>query len=123
MPTGGGASSSRPATALAYDAEKSLREHGDKVGADVRREIETAVADLKRARDGEDMNAMQRASENLSTVMAKMGEQIYRAAGAGSSAAGPGGAGPGAGGAGKPGAEQGTVDAEYEVVDDDKDRK
>jgi molecular chaperone DnaK len=106
------------ADALAYETEKSLREHGDKVSPEVRREIETAVEDLKRARDGEDTGAIQRATEKLQTTAAKLGEEIYRAAGA---AGGAPGAGPGAA-QGKP-AEPGTVDAEYEVVDEDKDRK
>jgi molecular chaperone DnaK len=109
---------------LVYQAEKSLREHGDKVSPDVRREIETAVEDLKRSRDGEDLGAIQRASQKLNDIVTKMGEQIYRATGS-AGATGPGDAGgqpSGAPGGSKPG-EPGTVDAEYEVVDEDKDRK
>jgi len=103
---------------LVYQTEKSLREHGDKVSMDVRREIETAVEDLKRARDGEDAGAVQRGIERLQQVSAKMGEEIYR------SSTGPGGPGAAPGGQGgpEPASEPGTVDAEYEVVDEDKDR-
>jgi molecular chaperone DnaK len=113
---------------LVYQTEKSLREHGDKVSADVRREIETAVEDLKRARDGDDAAAIQRGIAQLQQVSAKMGEEIYKASGgAGAGAAGGPEAGGDYGPYGKPdGAapnEPGTVDAEYEVVDEDKERK
>ena len=63
------------------------------------------------------MEAIQRATEKLQATASKLGEEIYRAAGAAGGAPGAGAAG------GKPAAEPGTVDAEYEVVDDDKDRK
>jgi molecular chaperone DnaK len=106
---------------LVYQTEKSLREHGDKVSMDVRREIETAVEDLKRARDGEDVAAIQRGVERLQQVSGKMGEEIYRQSTAG--AAGGPGVGPGDRQAGpEPATHPVTVDAEYEVVDEDKDR-
>jgi len=108
------------ADALAYDAEKSLREHGDKASAEVRRGIETAVEDLKRARDGEDAAAIEHAITALTTAAGKLGEEIYKSQGAAAAQAGAAG-GPAADGGEGPG--QGTVDAEYEVVDEDKDKK
>jgi len=113
------------ADALVFEAEKSLREHGDKVNPEVRRDIETAVQDLKRSRDSEDTSAIQQATEKLNTVMSKMGEEIYRATAGGAQPGGPGGAsgGPPPDASGGPAPDAGTVDAEYEVVDDDKDRK
>jgi molecular chaperone DnaK len=110
------------ADAAIYETEKALREHGDKVGPEVRRDIETAIEDLKRAREGEDPAAMQRAAEKLQQTAATMGEHIYRNAGAAPGGAPDAGAAPGGAADGKP-AEPGTVDAEYEVVDDDKDKK
>ncbi len=123
------------ADAMIYEAEKSLREHGDKVSADVRRDIETAIEDAKRTREGEDPAAIQTAMDKLTTAAGKLGEEIYKASAA--AAGGAGGAGMGAdggggagGGPGGPGhghgggaGEPGTVDAEYEVVDEDKDKK
>ena len=112
------------ADAMAYEAEKSLKEHGDKVSAEIRRGIETALEDLKRAREGEDAAAIEGAMSALTTAAGKLGEEIYKSqggAGAAGAAAADGpqsGAGPGADGPG-----QGTVDAEYEVVDEDKDKK
>ena len=112
------------ADAMAYEAEKSLKEHGDKVSAEIRRGIETALEDLKRAREGEDAAAIEGAMSALTTAAGKLGEEIYKSQGgpgaAGAAAAdGPQtGAGPGADGPG-----QATVDAEYEVVDEDKDKK
>jgi molecular chaperone DnaK len=103
-----------------YETEKSLREHGDKVSAETRRDIETALADLKRAREGEDAAAIQRGTEAVMSAAAKLGEQVYRNAGAAGGA--PGGGTPGAAGDGAP-KDAGTVDAEYEVVDDEKDTK
>jgi molecular chaperone DnaK len=107
------------ADAAVYEAEKALREHGDKVSAETRRDIETAVDDLKRAREGEDTAAIQRATETLMAAAATLGEQVYRAASSG--AAGAPGQAPGSGEA-RP-RDAGTVDAEYEVVDEEKDGK
>jgi molecular chaperone DnaK len=100
-----------------YETEKALREYGDRVGAEVRREIETAIEDVKRAREREDPAAIQRASEQLLAAAAKLGA----AAGGGGAAGGgptPGGTAPGGSGGG----QDGTVEAEYEVVDEDKDK-
>ncbi len=122
-----------------HETEKALRDHGDKLSADTRREIETAVEDLKRVMAGDDPAAIKSGSEKLMQVSAKLGEEVYKAAqGAAGDAAGAGAAGAGAGGAGgAPGAGAdagaraggsggadgpGTVEAEYEVVDEDKDK-
>ena len=108
-----------------HELEKSLREHGDKVSAETRREIETALEDLKRVRGGEDAAAIRSALENLMEKAGKLGEEVYKASEpAGAGAAGGGGKGSAAGGAGgaKPKSDGGTVEADYEVVDDDKDK-
>jgi molecular chaperone DnaK len=106
------------ADAAIYETEKSLREHGDKVSPETRRDIETAIEDLKRAREGEDPGAITRGTEALMTAAAKLGEQVYRSAGAAGGE--PGAAG--GDGAEAPKRDGGTVDAEYEVVDEDKDK-
>ncbi len=103
-----------------HELEKSLLEHGDKVSAETRREIETAMEDVKRVRGGEDAAAIKSAVEKLMQKAAKLGEEVYKASGTGAAP----GATPGGGSAGgaKPDTDGGTVEADYEVVDDDKDK-
>ncbi len=114
------------ADARVHETEKSLREYGERLSADTRRDIETSLEDLKRLRSGEDAAAIRAAIEKLMAQAHKLAEEIYKASaqGAGAGAAGAG-AGPerqGPTGGGGPGAD-GTVEAEYEVVDEDKDSR
>ena len=111
------------ADALVYETEKSLREYGDKVSADVRRGIETALDDLKRAREGEDPAAISSAVERMTQAAAKLGEEIYKATAAAGASGAPGTPGGPPPGSGASPSDAGTVEAEYEVVDDDKDKK
>jgi len=67
------------AEALAHEAEKNLREHGDKVSSSDKSAIESAVAEVKSALEGEDKDAVEAKSEALSQAMMKMGEAIYKA--------------------------------------------
>jgi molecular chaperone DnaK len=114
---------------VVHETEKSLREYGDRVSAETRRTIETAIEDLKRVRSGEDAAAIRRATERVTEVTSKLGEELYRSAGGAGGAAGAGAAGSAAGpgaspGGGRSGRPDGsTVEAEYEVVDEDKDKK
>jgi len=103
---------------LVYQTEKSLAEHGDKVDAGTRSEIERAVNQLKDAQKSEDTAVIESAIKNLETTAHKLGEEVYKAAAAAGGA--PGGAGPQAGG--EPGAaassgDDEVIDAEYEVKD------
>ena len=65
--------------ALVHSAEKNLEEHGDKVGEDDKKAIETAMADLKTALEGEDASDISAKSEALTQASMKLGEQIYKA--------------------------------------------
>ncbi len=65
---------------MVYTAEKALKEHGDKVGDDVKKDIEDKIGDLRKARDGEDVAAIKSASEALSTAMQKIGEAMSKEA-------------------------------------------
>jgi molecular chaperone DnaK len=109
------------ADALVHETEKSLREYGDKVSADTRRDIETALEDLKRVKGGEDAKAIQSSIDKVMATAAKLGEQVYKGAEAGAGAA-AGGAQSAEPGAGEEKPSSSTVEADYEVVDDDKDR-
>ncbi|MCJ9429854.1 molecular chaperone DnaK [Kordiimonas marina] len=65
--------------ALVHSAEKNLAEHGDKVSDDDKKAIETAIADLKTALEGDDADAIKQKSEALAQASMKLGEQIYKA--------------------------------------------
>jgi molecular chaperone DnaK len=117
------------ADAYVHETEKQMREHGDKLSAETRRDIETAIDDLKKARDGEDAARIKTSTEKLTQVAAKLGEEVYKSTsqeqeqgqgqpGAGAGAGDPGTAGADGGGKSE---DEGTVEAEYEVVDEDKD--
>jgi molecular chaperone DnaK len=79
---------------LIYATEKTLKEHGEKVPANTRGNIETAVNGLKEAIKGEDGQAIQRAMDNLSTASQDLGKTLYeeaakRQASTGGAQAGP----------------------------------
>ncbi len=118
--------------ALIHNTEKTLGEAGDKVAAADRTEVEAAIAGLKTAAEGEDVDDIRAKSEALAQVSMKIGEALYKQAAEAEAAAGAeaaespgdGGAG-GAGGDGGDGgdggaAEDEVVDADFEEVDDDK---
>ena len=62
----------------AYAAEKALKEHGDKVSDEIKKEIEDKIGDVRKARDGEDAAAMTAATEALSTSLQKIGEAMSK---------------------------------------------
>ncbi len=95
------------ADALIHSTEKSLKEFGDKVSAADKTAIETALADLKTAKDGEDAEDIRAKSQTLIQASMKLGEAMY----------GQGGDAEAAGGAAE---DDGVVDAEFEEVDDGK---
>ncbi|MEW6250320.1 MAG: molecular chaperone DnaK [Planctomycetota bacterium] len=106
---------------VVYQTEKSLKEHGDKVDAGTRTEIEQALNRLRDVQKQDDSGVIERAMDEVTTKAHKLAEAIYRAtAAAGGAAGGPGD--PGAGGPG-PGPQQpppggkdeDVIDAEFEV--------
>jgi molecular chaperone DnaK len=112
------------AEALIHSTEKSLAEHGSKVGETERRAIEDALAALKEAVKGDNAEDISAKTNTLAQASMKLGEAMY--AQAQKDQAGPGGPGaPGAdGGASAGGApKDDVVDAEFTEVDDDKKNK
>jgi molecular chaperone DnaK len=79
------------ADSLVYTTEKFLADNGDKVPSEVKDEVSGAVADVKKALEADDVDAITRSSEHLATVSQKMGEAMYASAAAegGPSAGGP----------------------------------
>ena len=65
------------ADTLAYQTEKFLGENTDKVPDDIKSEVEEAIADLKKALEGTDIEAIKEATEKAATVSQKMGTAIY----------------------------------------------
>ncbi|MEK7075137.1 MAG: molecular chaperone DnaK, partial [Patescibacteria group bacterium] len=66
------------ADAIVYTSEKSLRDAGDKVPADLKSDIESKITALKQVKDGTDKNAIRSASEALSVTLQKIGEIMYK---------------------------------------------
>ncbi|MNL25781.1 Chaperone protein dnaK2 [compost metagenome] len=65
------------ADGLIFNTEKQLKEHADKIPADKKSAIETAVAELKEAHKAEDMAAIDTASEKLNAAWNAASEDIY----------------------------------------------
>ena len=109
------------ADSLIYTTEKSLKELGDKVDSATRDEINQKIEALKKAMEGEDVDAIKRAQEELMQASHKIAEMLYQQTQAGAGAAGAAGAAGGAGGGqatgeGKGGGEDDVVDADFEEV-------
>lgn len=64
---------------LIYTSEKSLKDAGDKVPADLRKSIEDKVADVKTAKEGTDPATLKKATDVLSTELSKIGEILSKA--------------------------------------------
>ncbi len=102
------------ADTLAYQTEKFLGENSEKVPEDIKAEVESAIADLKKALEGTDVDAIKEATEKAAQVSQKMGTAIYAQSQAASAAAGeqP---------AGEASAEQDNDEVvEAEIVDEDR---
>ena len=101
--------------AMVHQVERSLKDGGDKVPADVRADAESAMADARKALEGDDADTLKAAGERLTQAAMKVGEAMYKAEGAaGAGAAGPEASAPGA----KP--ADNVVDAEFEDVSEHK---
>jgi len=101
---------------LVYQADKVMREHGDKVPADLKQEIEGKIAAVRSAMQGQDTAYIRRTVQDLTETMQKIGASVYQQQpGApppgGQPPPGAGGEGPGKG---KP--DEGTVEGEFREV-------
>jgi molecular chaperone DnaK len=104
------------ADTLIYQTEKNLSEHGDKIAAEDKTKIEEAVATLKKAMEGTDPEAIESATQTLTTASHKLAEEMYKKASASAAA----GSAEGGTGAGETKTDEKVVDAEFEEVDKDK---
>ena len=98
---------------LAYEIEKQLKEHGDKIPADERGKVESAISRLREVAKGDDADAIKKATETLMEASQTIGKIMYEQVAKQQAAAG--------GAAGAASAEAGAkkdddvIDAEYEV--------
>ncbi len=104
---------------LIYTTEKSLKELGDKVDSATRDQINQKIEALKKAMEGDDINAIKTAQDELMQASHKIAEMLYQQTQAGGGATGAGAAGEAGGqaaGESKGGGEDDVVDADFEEV-------
>ncbi len=98
------------ADAMVYTAEKALRDAGDKVPAGVKNDILHAIEALKKVKDGDDVEAIKKASQELAVASQKIGEILYKQ-------------GTGDKGQGTETGESGVKEAEFEEKKDEDEKK
>ncbi|BDG61430.1 molecular chaperone DnaK [Caldinitratiruptor microaerophilus] len=106
------------ADANVYNAEKLLKDAGDKVDASLKENVQKAIERVREALKGEDTAAIKQANEQLSEALYKLSAALYEKVGTtgtsnGGASAQPGGAAAGGAAAGGP-----TVEAEYRVKEE-----
>jgi molecular chaperone DnaK len=100
------------ADSLIHSTEKALSEHGDKIDDATKATIQSALDDLKSAKDGSDPEVIREKTNTLAQASMKLGEAMYAAQ-----------QGAGGDGASEAPADDGVVDAEFEEVSDADDDK
>ncbi|MFA5169144.1 MAG: molecular chaperone DnaK [Candidatus Paceibacterota bacterium] len=63
---------------LIYQSEKTLKEAGDKVTAELKKEVEDKISELKKVKDGDNMEEIKKKSEELSQAIQKVGAAMYQ---------------------------------------------
>ena len=108
-----GAEARNQADSLVHATEKQLEEHGDKIDASLKADVEAALAETKTALESDDADAIGAKAQVLTEVAMKMGQSIYEQEQADAASEAPAD-----GGDAKP--EEEVVDAEFSEVDEDK---
>ena len=113
------------ADSLAYQSEKQIKELGDKVSEENKKTVEEAIAAVREALKGDDVDKIKSSYDDLKNKFQKISEELYKQAAATAGAGAEGGPQPGAEAGPQPGAEKkadkgDVVDAEFEMVDEDK---
>lgn len=99
------------AESMVYQTEKSLKDLGDKVTADEKREIEDKIADAKNAIAGDDLDRIKKTTDALTEAFYKVSGRLYEDKGNAQGAD-----------AGAQNPNEDVVDADYEVVDEDENK-
>jgi len=66
---------------LVYTTEKTLREAGDKISPEIKKEVEEKIGELKKVKDGDNVEEIKQKTANLSQAIQKIGAEMYKAAG------------------------------------------
>lgn len=111
------------ADSMIHAAEKSLGEYGDQIPAEDKTAIETAVTELRDVIEGDDLEAINTKTEALSQASMKLGEAMYKAQQEEAEAAQATGGAEDAGASSKKDDDDTVVDADFEEVDPDQDKK
>jgi molecular chaperone DnaK len=107
---------------MTYEVEKNAKEWSDKIPAETKAKLDSAVERARKALRGDDMNEIRAAQEELNRTFSEAGQSFYaqnQASSAGSPPPGgeaPSGASTASGGAPK----EDVVEADYEIVDESK---
>jgi molecular chaperone DnaK len=105
---------------LVYETEKNMKEWGDKLDADDRSKLEKALARTREQLGSESAETIRAAVEELQKELHQVAAKMYQHAGAEGQAPGAGPQTPPSGGKASGGRRGDAVDADYEVVDEDK---
>jgi molecular chaperone DnaK len=106
---------------LVYTTEKSLKEYGDKVSEADRETIQSAIDELKKALEGDEVEEIRQKSEALKQASYRLAEEVYKQAGAQAQGAEQQQSEAGPEQPGEQGAQKENVeDVDYEVVDDEE---
>ncbi|MBN2289870.1 MAG: molecular chaperone DnaK [Candidatus Glassbacteria bacterium] len=110
---------------MVYETEKNLSEMGDKLDEDSRSKLQAALDRTKEALKGSDLDEIKSSQEALTQVWNQVAQQLYQSQAAGQQQASGAGAesGDSRGPASDSGSDSEVVDADYEVVDEDKEKK
>ena len=101
------------ADSLAYSAEKMLKDNEEQISEELKTPVETAIAEVREALNGDDTAAIREKTDTLSEAMQGIGQAIYGAADAGGE---PDGAADGEGAAGEGDEEASTIEGEFREV-------
>lgn len=111
------------ADGLIFSTKKQLDEYGDKISDDNKKAIEDAIVKLEEAHKAEDLEAIDAGIEAVNAAWTGASEEIYAASQAEAEAAGAEGAGEQASADGESSESEEAVDADYEVVDEEDEKK
>jgi molecular chaperone DnaK len=103
---------------LVYSTEKTFDENKEKIGPEAIGELESSLAEAKKALESDDLETMKRATEKLTKASHRLAEAMYQQQAGGAGAGAAGGGGQAAGGAAPGGGEEEVIDAEYVDADE-----
>ena len=107
------------ADTLAYQCEKQLTEMGDKIDGSTKKTVEDEITKVREALKGSDIEAIKSSYESLQSKFQEISAELYKKAAAST----PAGAEPATGAASEAKKDPDVVDAEFEMVDEDNDKK